>query len=47
MAAGVGRATIIRLEKGERIPRYGTLTAIAAAMERDVQDLLVGEERAG
>ena len=44
LAAGVGRATIIRLEKGERIPRYSTLTAIAAAMERDVQDLLVGTD---
>ena len=42
LTAGVGRATVIRLEKGERIPRFKTLTALATALHQDVQELLTG-----
>jgi len=43
-AAGIGRVTLVRLEKGEQTPRYKTLAAIARALEVDVPDLLVGPE---
>ena len=43
-AADIGRVTLVRLENGERTPRYKTLTAISRALGRSVQDLLVGPE---
>lgn len=33
-AAGIARATLIDFEKGQRVPRSGTITAIRAALER-------------
>ena len=40
-AADIGRVTLVRLEKGSQAPRFKTLTAIAQALGRPVQDLLV------
>lgn len=42
--AGIGRVTLVRLEKGEQTPRYKTLAAIARALGADVSDLLVEPE---
>ena len=42
--AGIGRVTLVRLEKGEQTPRYKTLGAIARVLEVDVSDLLVEPE---
>ncbi len=42
--AGVGRVTLVRLEKGEQTPRYKTLGAIARALGADVSDLLAEPE---
>ena len=42
--AGIGRVTLVRLEKGEQTPRYQTLGAIAKAIRVDVSDLLVEPE---
>jgi len=42
-AAGIGRVTEVRIEKGEQSPRYETLVAIARALRRPVTDLLAGE----
>lgn len=42
-AAGLGRVTLVRIEKGEQSPRYETLVSLARALGRPVQDLLVGE----
>lgn len=38
--AGVGRVTLVRIEKGEQSPRHETLLALAKAMRRDAGDLL-------
>ena len=43
-AAGVGRVTLVRLEKGEQTPRFRTLEAIARALGVDVSELLVEPE---
>ena len=43
-AAGIGRVTLVRLEKGEQTPRFKTLAAIATTLEVDVSDLLVEPE---
>ena len=43
-AADIGRVTLVRLEKGSQTPRFKTLTAIAQALGRPVQDLLVEPE---
>ena len=43
-AAGIGRVTLVRLEKGEQTPRYKTLGAIAKALGADVSELLVEPE---
>lgn len=42
--AGIGRVTLVRLEKGEQTPRYKTLGAIARALGVDVSDLLAEPE---
>ena len=39
-AADIGRVTLVRLENGEQTPRFRTLTAIAQALGKQVQDLL-------
>ena len=41
--AGIGRVTLVRIEKGEQSPRYETMVALAKAMGRPVADLLVRE----
>ena len=43
-SAGIGRVTLVRLEKGEQTPRYKTLGAIAKALRVDVSELLVEGE---
>ena len=43
-AAGIGRVTLVRLEKGEQTPRFKTLEAIARALGVDVSELLVEPE---
>ena len=43
-AAGIGRVTLVRLEKGEQTPRYKTLRAIARALGVSVSKLLVEPE---
>ena len=42
--AGIGRVTLVRLEKGEQTPRYKTLRAIAKALRVEVSDLLAEPE---
>ena len=46
-AAGIGRVTLIRLEKGRHTPKVGTLAAIAEVLERPVEDLLAGPDEPG
>ena len=43
-AAGIGRVTLLRLEKGEQTPRFKTLDAIAKALGIGVTELLVEPE---
>ena len=43
-AAGIGRVTLVRLEKGEHTPRYRTLSAVAKVLGVDVSELLVERE---
>ena len=43
-AAGIGRVTLVRLEKGEQTPRFKTLDAIAKALGIRVPELLVEPE---
>ena len=43
-AAGIGRATMIRLENGERPPKLSTLRAIAQVLGTPVEDLLAGPD---
>ena len=43
-AAGIGRVTLVRLEKGEQTPRFKTLEAVARALGVGVSDLLVEPE---
>lgn len=40
-AAGIGRVTLVRIETGDRSPRYATLMALAKALGRATADLLV------
>ena len=42
--AGIGRVTLVRLEKGEQTPRYKTLGAIAKALGVEGAELLVEPE---
>ena len=39
--AHIGRVTLVRLENGDQAPRFKTLSAIAQALEVDVNALLV------
>ena len=43
-AAGIGRVTLVRIEKGEQIARFKTLSAIAQAVGRPVVDLYLDPE---
>ena len=43
-SAGIGRATMIRLENGKHVPKLSTLRAVAQVLERPVEDLLTGPE---
>ena len=43
-AAGIGRVTLVRIERGEQTPKYETLSAIAQALEKTVGELLVEAE---
>ena len=43
-AADIGRVTLVRLENGDQTPRFKTLNAIAQALGKPVQDLLVAPE---
>jgi len=45
-AAGIGRVTLVRLERGEQSPRYETLVAIAGALGRPLVEVLVVVESA-
>lgn len=40
-AANIGRVTLIRLERGEQTPRFKTLAAIAEALGKGAQELLI------
>lgn len=42
--AGIGRVTLVRLEKGEQTPRFETLGEIAEALRVDDSELLVESE---
>ena len=41
-AAGIGRVTLVRIEKGEQSPRYETLAALAEALGKPMSQLLSG-----
>ena len=43
-AAGIGRVTLVRLEKGDQTPRYKTLSTVARVLGVDVSELLVDLE---
>ena len=43
-AAGIARITLVRLENGKHPPKLDTLRAVAAALERPVEDLLAGAD---
>ena len=42
-SAGVGRVTLVRIENGEQLPRFETLTALAHALQRPAADLLMDD----
>ena len=44
--ASIGRVTLVRIENGDQSPRYETLIAMAHALDRPLQDLLVPSEPA-
>ena len=41
-AAGIGRVTLVRIEKGEQSPRYETLVSLAQALGRSLGELVGG-----
>ena len=43
-AASIGRVTLVRMENGEQSSRFKTLQAVARALGRDTQELLVDPE---
>ena len=43
-AAGIGRVTLVRIEKGEQIAKFKTLTAIAQALGAPTVEMLAGPE---
>ena len=42
-ATGLGRVTLVRIERGEQSPRYGTLVALAGALDLPIAGLLASE----
>lgn len=44
VAAGIGRVTLVRVEKGEQSPRFETLVAVAGALGRGVEELVEGRD---
>ena len=42
-SAGIGRVTLIRIEKGEQSPRYETLVTLARALARPLAELLAAD----
>jgi transcriptional regulator with XRE-family HTH domain len=38
-AAGIGRVTLVRLDRGEQSPRYETLVALARVLGRPVGEM--------
>lgn len=43
--AGIGRVTLVRIERGEQSPRYDTLVALAAALGRPLAALLANGQK--
>ena len=43
-ATGIGRVTLVRIEKGAPSPRYETLVSLARAVGRPMEELMVGGE---
>ena len=43
--SGIGRVTLVRIERGEQSPRFNTLSAIARALGLPVDDILLGARR--
>ena len=41
--AGIGRVTLVRIENGEQLPRFETLTTLARALQRPAADLLMDD----
>lgn len=41
--AGIGRVTLVRIEKGEQSPRYETLVSLAEALTQSVRELVGGQ----
>ena len=41
--AGIGRVTLVRIEKGAQSPRYETLVSLAQALRRSMGELLASE----
>ena len=41
--AGIGRVTLVRIENGEQLPRFETLTALAGALQRPAAELLMDD----
>ena len=46
-SAGIARITLVRLENGKHVPKLDTLRAVAAALERQVEDLLAIHDYSG
>jgi len=42
-AAGIGRVTLVRLERGAQSPRYQTLVAVSQALGQPLAELLLAE----
>lgn len=42
-SAGIGRVTLVRVERGDQSPTFDTLAAIARALGKPLSDLLVDE----
>ena len=41
--AGIGRVTLMRIENGEQLPRFETLTALADALQQPTAGLLMDD----
>ena len=43
--SGIGRVTLVRIERGEQSPRFSTLSAMAGVLGLPVDDILLGGDR--